>query len=381
VDNSQTINAGSTVNVFALNVGPYTIASGGGTTTLQMGSGATGTQSGVILNGGTIATSFLGFDNAEAVIYTSRAGGTIQSVIRGDGGLVTFGPGQLNLMAANTYQGGTTVQAGTLAAMNTSGSATGPGPVTVNTQATLLIAGNVGGFISVKNGGTLALAGGTAASGVNVDSFSFLQGYGTIAGPAVINGTINAGPTIGTLTFADAVVFNGGTIFTWRLSALDSEPGNAGVFWNTLRFTTTDGALNLGLMPSDFSESNKFGVTMDLSGVPDPNSGDPFWSVSHTWLLFEATNKSFDVLNYGVGTGPAYLQGSFHLISNGTTMDGVITGATTLSLRYIPNPVPEPSAVVLLMAGLAGLVAWQVWRARRNRCGGPQGRQQPGTPP
>jgi autotransporter-associated beta strand protein len=172
VNNPQTVNANSTASVYALKVGPYTVASGGGTTTLAVGSGGVGQQAGVILNGGTLSTTFLDFNNAEAVIYSSRANGTINSVIRGDGGLTSFGPGRLALTANNTYRGGTVVQSGTLAAMNLAmgpgDSATGPGPVTVNTEAALLIAGRgaqVTGKISAQNGGTLALAGGTAAGG------------------------------------------------------------------------------------------------------------------------------------------------------------------------------------------------------------------------
>lgn len=64
--------------------------------------------------------------------------------------------GTVVLTAANTYTGGTNVNAGLLLANNTTGSATGNGAVTVNSGGTLGGTGAVSGAVTILGGGTLA---------------------------------------------------------------------------------------------------------------------------------------------------------------------------------------------------------------------------------
>ncbi len=85
----------------------------------------------------------------------------------GDGGngysLTEAGTGTLTLTGSNTFSGGATIDSGTLLANNASGSATGSGPVSVNSGATLGGTGTVSGSVTVNSGGTLAPgAGGTS---------------------------------------------------------------------------------------------------------------------------------------------------------------------------------------------------------------------------
>src|SRR5262249_40552100 len=84
-------------------------------------------------------------DNGGFGITTSGAG-TIEfgGQISGAGNLLKLGAGQVILDQGNTYAGGTTINAGTLVANNTSGSATGIAPVVVNNAATLAGDGLVG---------------------------------------------------------------------------------------------------------------------------------------------------------------------------------------------------------------------------------------------
>jgi autotransporter-associated beta strand protein len=70
--------------------------------------------------------------------------------------------GTVILSAANTYAGGTEVLGGTLLANNTSGSATGSGPVTVQSGARLGGTGTVSGNVSLAGGAGLSFALGTA---------------------------------------------------------------------------------------------------------------------------------------------------------------------------------------------------------------------------
>src|SRR4029079_8552952 len=111
------------------------------------------------------------------------------------------GAGTLSLTNANTYAGGTVVSAGTLLAMNTSGSGTGTGAVVVNSGGELggtgIVAGNVissgtvapgssagtlrlGGSYSQGAGGTLAIE---LASTANYDVLD-------VTGDANLSGTL-----------------------------------------------------------------------------------------------------------------------------------------------------------------------------------------------
>jgi len=101
-------------------------------------------------------------------------------IIHGSGGSLTkTGMGKLTLSGASTYTGGTTVSRGTLRVTNTTGSATGTGPVQVN-------AGTLGGT-------------GIMTGPVTV-------GTGTRSGAIVLPGTSATAP--GILTINSAVTFN-----------------------------------------------------------------------------------------------------------------------------------------------------------------------------
>ena len=67
--------------------------------------------------------------------YNNKLDVTFSGVISGTGALVKSGKGSLELTNANTYAGGTAIRKGTLLVNNTSASATGTGPVRVESGA------------------------------------------------------------------------------------------------------------------------------------------------------------------------------------------------------------------------------------------------------
>ena len=117
---------------------------------------------------------FLGTDGTatgKGVTLTAASGGTVtfSGVIQNATGVTTpgvvtkAGAGTVSLTNANTYTGGTTVNAGSLFANNSSGSGTGTGAVTVNNSgSTLGGSGTISGSASVASGANLS----PGASGV-----------------------------------------------------------------------------------------------------------------------------------------------------------------------------------------------------------------------
>lgn len=151
--------------------------------TLQLGNGgASGSIAGDVANNGTLA-----IDRSDTV--------TLSAAVSGSGAVRQIGTGTTILSANNTYAGGTTIAAGTLAV----GDASHP-------QAT-----SGSGDISVASGATLG-------------------GYGQIAGSVQNNGTLapaNALPVFaagqsGTLPVGGSVTNNG----TLQLAAANGTPGN-----------------------------------------------------------------------------------------------------------------------------------------------------------
>jgi autotransporter-associated beta strand protein len=82
------------------------------------------------------------------------------------GALAKIGIGRLVLTGANTYTGGTTVEAGTLLANNTTGSATGPGPIGVSGAGTTFGGtGTVAGPVTINAGACVQAGDGVTATG------------------------------------------------------------------------------------------------------------------------------------------------------------------------------------------------------------------------
>ncbi|MEZ2298665.1 autotransporter-associated beta strand repeat-containing protein [Variovorax sp. RCC_210] len=125
---------------------------------------------------------------------------TIANVIAGTDGLQKTGAGTLELTAANTYTGGTTLKAGTLSVANDATLGDAAGALTFDGGA-LKVTGSA--FSTLSRGITLGAGGGT----LDVDSaFNTLEVTYVVGGPGRL---VKTG--VGTLTLASANTYAGGT--------------------------------------------------------------------------------------------------------------------------------------------------------------------------
>ncbi len=145
--------------------------------------------------------------------------GTMAGVISGGGSLIVSGGGTLNLSAANTYTGGTTVSAGTLE--TSPGGALGPGTLTVSSGAQFISNGVSQTITGLAGGGQVNLGGGSLAINVPTGSLSTFTGNISGVGSQVTiggNGTQVLGADN---TFTGGLVINSGaSLVTGSLNAL-----------------------------------------------------------------------------------------------------------------------------------------------------------------
>ncbi len=227
VTTPQTINAGIQV------VGTMTISNSGS-------GGLTINGNLTLASGGTASLLTFGGSNPASVT-------TYNGIINSVTGLTqsSSGAGTLILSNANTYTGPTTISSGSLIVSNTSGSATGTGPVTVSTSLSgtgfiVPNTGSVGGntvnvFGSITPGsavtpGTLTI--GSAASNATV-TVGGTQNYlvtalgnpSTVLGGStssatqsllVINGSLNM--TSPTVNVSSTATFAGNNNYSWELA-------------------------------------------------------------------------------------------------------------------------------------------------------------------
>ncbi len=148
-----------------------------------------------------------------------------------DGALRKSGAGTLELLRDNPYADGTTVAGGTLRVSNAAGSATGSGPLLIQSGATLAGSGIVSGIVTVASGGWLApgaSAGVLTVGELDLAEYANLRmdldepGNPTandridVLGDLTLDGTLHivAGPSFGPgryllLTYADSLTDNG----------------------------------------------------------------------------------------------------------------------------------------------------------------------------
>ena len=231
-------------------------------------SGATSINAGTLeiggsgsLNNGTYAGTV---SNSGTLKINSTANQLLSGTISGTGALIKANSGELTLSGSNSYNGGTTLTAGTLRVSGYD-AALGTGVVTVSGGSTLATA-NGGGAralannISINSGVTLSVDGGYATLTLN----GVVSGQGNFAqystGTVLLNGTNTYTGTTATAS--------GGTLEIGGSGVLN-EGNYAGNITNvgTLKFSTSANQVLSGIISSTGVLAKSGSGTLTLSGA------------------------------------------------------------------------------------------------------------------
>ncbi|HZB90496.1 MAG TPA: autotransporter domain-containing protein, partial [Stellaceae bacterium] len=307
-------------------VTPWTISAG----TLNVSADAAlGASSGSItFNGGTLQLGASFNLSSSRAITLAAGGGTIDTngfsttmaqAITGSGGLTKAGPGTLTLAAANSYTGGTVIDAGTLQ---------------------LSGAGTLGSGALLLNGGTLALNGTSQSVGSLSGGGAMSLGSGTLT----VNQTTNATYT-GAISGSGSVFKTGsGTLI---LDSVNTYTGGT---------TVSAGTLEIG----DINNPNA-----SVAGDVTVASGGTL--AGHGTVEGDLSNTAGGTVSPGgtIGTltiGGNYTQGSsstLHIEVSPTAaskldVSGAASLAGTLALVYDPGVYSKATYDILHAASVSG---------------------------
>ncbi len=286
--NGGTLQGGSGTYQGAYNIrGNITV---GGTTQSTMSSTAVGGLSNFLLSGPAGVTTGATNVNFTVNNTTSPVGLLVSAVLsNGDysatgGGassssVTKLGAGAMALTAANTYTGGTVVNAGTLFVNNTSGSGTGTGAVTVSNSGSVLGgSGAISGAVTVNTNATLSpgAAGGTSTAVLTTGALTLAGTYSIDLQGATAGTNYDQTKTTG------AVTLSGSSLV---INSVNSSALTVGEkFYILLNGSTT---ANTGIFTGDAqgsTVSDGSGDTYTISYIDNGDSGTLANDVSLTVL-------------------------------------------------------------------------------------------------
>ncbi|MEQ1859482.1 MAG: autotransporter-associated beta strand repeat-containing protein [Chthoniobacteraceae bacterium] len=353
-----------------------TVAVGAGGGTFKVTSGNTLTVSGAISGSATLTKSDGGTlnlvaDNSGFSGPLAITGGTVEAAASNR--LGSGAPGNALTLAAGTLRatgsfdlgsgraltlglGGGTVDVNPGATLTASGSIAGSGSLTKTGAGTFVISGNANSYAggTVIDAGTLQLAnpGGSAtgSGGITVNNGATLAGDGSVSGPVTVNGggTISPGASIGTMELV-ALTFAAGAHLSIRIDS-------ANLLSDLLSISN--------LIPADGDLTLSGPVTLDITdinfGALDLHDAIVFATYSGERLgggFFRVPGFEFDLLDY---TGDDMSASYFFLGSTPMAIDYNYNDTGTVAFVV----VPEPTALAALIGGMGILLGTRRLRRR-----------------
>jgi autotransporter-associated beta strand protein len=312
----------------------------GGTTisagTLQLGNGGTtGSILGNVTNNGTLA-----FNRSDSFAYAN--------VISGTGSVIKLGDGTLAFTTAQTYTGGTTISAGTLA-LDASDRLANTGAVTIN-GGTLAF-----GSLNLTMGAFTFSSGAVTGTGsLTASSFALIDTgtLGTFANVLAGSGALTKSGA-GTTTLTGANTYTGET----TISAGTLQLGNGGTTGSILGNVTNNGTLA-------FNRSDSFAYANLISGtgsVTKLGEGTLSFTAAQTYtggttisagtLALDASERLADSGAVTINGGTLALGSFDETVGNFTLSSGAITGTGTLTASSFAIASPATISVVLAGGG------------------------------
>ena len=314
-----------------------------GTTTISAGTLSVGNGGG----GGTLGTGDVAVGAGGKLQFNRFNELIVANQISGEGGLVQAGGGTTILTGNNTYTGGTTVSAGTLAGTTSSlqGNILNNGTVRFDQGTNGTYAGAMSGTgrFTKSGAGTLILSGANSYSGGTTVSAGTLQGNTTSLQGNIVNNAAVVFDQGANGTYAGAMSGNGGLTKdgggTLTLTGANSHTGGTTVNAGTLQLgaggsLASTGALAINGGNFDLNGRNQtVGALSGSGGAILLGSGTLTAGNAASTTLAAAISGSGALVKQGTGTLTLAADNSY---SGGTTISGGIlqvgNGGTTGSI-------------------------------------------------
>jgi autotransporter-associated beta strand protein len=253
------------------------------------------------------------------------------------------GTGNWTLTGANTYNGGTIVDGGTLTVNNPSGSGTGTGSVTVNTGATLAGTGIISGATTIASGGT-------NSPGNNAIGTLTVNNSVTLAAGSTTRIEINK--TSGTKDLLDAsgALTYGGTLVVTNLSGTLANGDSFKIFDGG----SYGGAFSSMTLPALASDLQWNTTALNTSGTISVTSTNAVLPQSLNWVGDGAANVWNTTVSNWVNASSqprAFANGDTVTFTN----SGSVTPAVNLTISAAPAAMNVNASINYTVSGIGAL--------------------------